>query len=112
MAAQTDYWVVSLNHAWAVQSDDRGIEEEGFDCRQSAQDWIDERRAEEAEAEAAQLAEYLAQEREKDLIYRQVAALYIADEPATHPRNFAVREVLDAIDSLGRSSTDEVREAA
>jgi hypothetical protein len=63
-------------------------------------------------AEAEQLADYMAQQREMDLIYRAVTRMYDADKPATDPRNFAVREVLDAIDSLGRPSAEDERRAA
>jgi hypothetical protein len=45
-----DLWIVPLDHAWAVRSDREGIVSEGHDCRASAQDFIDERRAAEDEA--------------------------------------------------------------
>jgi hypothetical protein len=81
------------------------------DCVAEAKNYIAELTAAAVEAEAIERAEYLAQEREKDLIYRHVAALYDADKPATDPRNFAVSEVLGAIDSLGRPDADMARAA-
>jgi hypothetical protein len=77
------------------------------DCVAEAKNYIAELTAAAVEAEAAERAEYLAQEREKDLIYRHVAALYDADKPATDPRNFAVSEILGAIDSLGRPAIEQ-----
>lgn len=103
-----DLWIVSLDHAWAVQSDREGIVSEGHDCRASAQDFIDERRAAEDEAlmadEAEQQASYMAEQRELDEIYRLIARKYDADLPETAPINRAVRLSLDAIDRLGRSA--------
>lgn len=95
------------------------VEVELIDCIGAARDYRDEHTAGALEAEAAEQAalaeqelEYRAQQREMDIIYRTVSRMYDADKPATDPRNFAVREILGAIDSLGRPSADDVREAA
>ncbi len=94
------------------------VEVELVDCIAEVRNHIAELNAKAREDEAAeqaavaeQQADYLAQQREMDLIYRQVARLYDADKPANDPRNFAVREILGAIDSLGRPDAEQ-KEAA
>lgn len=114
MAADT-FTIVRNGLFYDLRNDRTGlIEVELIDCIAEARNYRDEytAAAQEAEAEeAAERAEYLAQEREKDLIYRQVAALYDADKPVNDPRNFAVTEILGAIDSLGRPVIEQ-KEAA
>jgi hypothetical protein len=110
-----DLWVVSKDHAWAVQSDLHGIVEEGFDCRAAAQHFIDDRRAAEAaEAEEAQRVEaetYAAESAMLDSIYREIARQYDADLSTDHPRNNAVKRALRALDSISVPVSED-REAA
>jgi hypothetical protein len=110
-----DLWIISKDHAWAVQSDLHGIVEEGFDCRAAAQHFIDDRRAAEAaEAEEAQRVEaeaYADESKMLDSIYREIARKYDADLSADHPRNNAVKLALRAIDGISVPMSDD-REAA
>lgn len=84
------------------------------DCVAEAKNYIAELTAlalEAEAAEAAQQADYMATQRELDVLYREIARKYDASEPETAPRNFAVRQILDAIDSLGRPDLEQ-KEAA
>ncbi len=94
------------------------VVEELLDCVAEARNYVEKHTADAAEAYAAEQAalaaeraEYLAQEREKDLIYIAIKRMYDQEKPANDPRNFAVTEILAAIDSLGRPDTEQ-KEAA
>jgi len=85
------------------------------DCVAKARNWVAEHTslALEAEAaEAAQQADYMATQRELDVLYCEISRKYDAALPETAPRNFAVRQILEAIDSLGRPSAEDERRAA
>jgi hypothetical protein len=111
-----DLWIVPLDHAWAVRSDREGIVSEGHDCRASAQDFIDERRAAEDEARAAdeaqQQADYMAECEMLDAIFREVSRRYDCDLPEAHPRNRAVKLALEALDGISKPIAADMAEAA
>lgn len=97
----------------------REVVEELIDCVAEARNYVEEWNAKALEAEQAeaaalaeQHADHMASQREMDRIYIEISRKYDADLPATEPRNFAVRQILDAIDSLGRPIAENERRAA
>lgn len=86
---------------WYVYTADECVSE-GYASREDA-----EAEAEARQCEADQQADCEATWQAIDLIYGAVQRLYDADKPATDPRNFAVREVLDAIAEMSRPNQDQ-----
>lgn len=86
---------------WYVYGADECLSE-GYASREDA-----EAEAEARQCEADQQADCEATWEAIDLIYGAVQGMYDADKPATDPRNFAVREVLDAIETMQRPEQKE-----